>query len=504
MLFRSPTGGGAACSSPSPTSTSASAGGPRPDNFHAASNWTYHSIVIEEDFEPDPEEATTAIQLRPRAPWRIVIKDMGANRGPGTVVAILEDAKNVGASELYNSPGELHFTLPKDHPQISVIEPRQTHYSVQFRTGDGWYEKFAGLITDFDATDTDVVFYGIDYLGLLDFIVDERYDPSNPEKPSEKGGSKYVTTGKNSIRYIVMDQLAKAKALANSPVGFITVGSVATMNETLVVYSTYAPVLQFVVGLIDSHRAGTGKRTRLRVRRTNAGGYEFIVQDAPGQNRDNLRMRYGELVQGYRVVAFGNDWATRIHGIGRGKDGIKVLYDKMTGAGIPEATWGRFTQVRMFDGVSDANDLKRRIKQAATQSGKLGKNIGLGLRSGVLQPKDGFDVCDLFPLDIEDGSVSTGAFGSGYWACVGVTWECAAKDGKQNTTLSFQPKEDTVAPDSDLLTLQPLSTQKEWQIGWTSPNPLTVSSLYWLDQTTGKVYVRTDGTLVKEGITGTA
>lgn len=474
------------------------------DSKHAASAWEYASIEFTESFEADPEESTTAIQLRPRAPWRIVIMGMGANRGPGTIVAVIEDAKNVGASELYNSPGELHFTLPVNHPQLSVIEPRQTHYSVQFRQGDGWHEVFAGLMTDFDATDTDIVFYGIDYLGLLDFIVDERYDPSNPEKPSEKGGSKYVTTGKNSIRYIVMDQLAKAKALSNSPVGFITVGSVATMSETLTVYSTYAPVLQFIVGLLDSHRAGTGKRTRLRVRRTNVGGYEFIVQDDPGQVRDNLRMRFGELVQGYRVVAFGSDWATRVHGIGRAKDGIKVMYEARTAPGIDEAVWGRFTHVQMFDGVSDGNDLKRRLQQAATQSGKLGKQIGLGLRSLVLQPKDGFDVCDVFPIDIEHGSVSTSAFGSGYWSCVGVTWECNAADGKQNTTLSFQPREDSEAPDTDLLTLQPISAQAEWQIGWTDPNPLTATSRYWLDQTTGKVYLRVAGTLVAEGITGTA
>ena len=36
-----------------------------------------------------------------------------------------------------------------------------------------------------DATDVDVVFYGIDYLALLDLIADERYDASNPDKPAD-------------------------------------------------------------------------------------------------------------------------------------------------------------------------------------------------------------------------------------------------------------------------------------------------------------------------------
>lgn len=474
------------------------------DSQSAASDWRYASITFTASFEADPATASTAIQLRPRAPWRLVIKAMGALRGPGATVAVIEDAKNVGASEMYNSPGELHFTLPVDHPQISAIEPKQTHYSVEFRQGDGWHEVFAGLMWDFDATDTDVVFYGIDYLSLLDQMIDERYDPSNPNKPSEKGGSYYVTNGKNSISYIVRDQLTKARALPDSPVGFITVGAIATMSATLQVYSTYTPVLQFITGLLDSHRNGQNKRTRLRVRRTNVGGYEFIVQDNPGQVRDNLRMRYGELVQGYRVVAFGDQWATRVAGIGRAKDGIKVMYEQKKAAGISEGTWGRFTRVQLFDGVSDPADFARRIQQATIAGSKLGRNVGLGLRSGVLQPKDGYDICDNFPISIEHGSVSTAAFGSGYWTCVGITWQVSAQDGKQDTTLSFQPREDTTPPSEDLLTMQPISTQAEWQIGWTSPNPLVVGSKYWLDQTTGIVYVRVAGTLVAEGVTGTA
>jgi hypothetical protein len=473
------------------------------DNKQGASSWTYASITTTTAFEPDPEVNQNNIQLRIRAPWRIVIKGMAALRGPGTIVAVLEDAQNVGASEMYNSPGELHFTLPIDHPQLSVLEVKQTHYSVQFRTGDGWREKFAGLMWDFDATDTGIVFYGLDYLALLNLVSDERYDASNPERPSEKGGSKYVTSGKNSIRYIVMDQLNRERVTPNSPLGFITVGSVATMNETLVVYSTYSPRLTFITGLLDSHKNGTGKRTRIRCRQTTGGGYEWVVQDDPGQNRDNLRLRYGELVQGYRVVAFGNDWASRVNAIGRAKDGIKVLYKTALASGISESTWGRFSRATFIDGVSDENDLIRRTQQLAVAGGKLGKQIGLGIRTGWLQPKDGYDLCDRFPINIEHGSVSTSAFGSGYWNVVGITWEAEAQNGKQNTTLTFQPKEDAVAPNPDLLTLKPISTQSEWQIGYIPP-PSTAVSRFYYDGTTGIVYERVAGTLVAEGITGTA
>lgn len=480
------------------------------DNHNGLSDWEYSQLILSASFEPEPDTPQGAIQQRPRAKYRIIIRDMfetdgvtrKAGRGPGNIVAVLEDPKMPGASKLFNSPGELHFTLGAEHPMLSVIEPKQTHYAIEFRQGDGWREKYQGLMWDFDATDTDIVFYGIDYLALLDLVVDERYDPSNPDKAAEKGGSKYVTAGKNSISYIVTDQLTRAKGLANSPVGFIDVGPIATMDETLTVFSTYAPTLTFVTGLLDSHRAGSGKQTRLFVRQKNGGGYEWVVQDDPGVERDDLRLKFGEIVQGYRVVAFGEDWASRISGIGRAKDGIKVMYKTASAPGIDEEVWGRFSQVRMIDGVSDENDLTRRVRQAALHAGKLGKNVAVGLRSGVIGPEDGYTLCDQFPVSIEHGSVSTAAFGSGYWSVVGVTWTVDTKTDKQDTVLTLAPREDSTPPSEDLLLLQEISPQKEWQIGWTPP-PATATAAQWLDQDTGIAYKRTDGSVRVVGITGT-
>jgi hypothetical protein len=537
------------------------------DNFDGVSAWTYRSIVVTQDFD-QVAGASTRQQVRPRAPWRIVIREMAFNpvggnvtgtastdvittasahglavgspvrfsaltggegllvgdtyyvatvpstttftltgvdfttnitagtmtrvttRGPGKTVAVLEHASAVGASKVFNSPGEAHWTLQVDDPQLAVIEPRQTHYSIQFYTGDGWREVYAGLVWDADASERDVVFYGVDYLGLFDSVLDERYDASLPDKPAEKGGSKYVTPGKNSINYIVNDQLARAIAAPNSPVGFITKGAIASMTETVTVYSTYQPTLSFVTGLLDSHRQGTGKQTRIQVRLSTGGGYEVVVTDVdPPNARENFRLRYGELVQGYRVILFGDDWATRISGIGRTRDGIRVLYKTRTAPGISETVWGRFARATIVDGVSDENDLLRRVQQLATRAGKLGKQLGLGLRSDTLMPFDGYDITDAFPVHIQHGAIDTTALGSGYWTCMAVTWE-AGELGQQNTVLTLWPREDTVAPDTDLLVQRDIHTQSEWQIGWKAPDPLSATSKYWLDQETGIVYVR--------------
>lgn len=457
------------------------------DSKDGVSLWSYQTIVLSDDFVPDPEDApANGLQLRPRAPWRIVIKDMGANRGPGNVVAILENAQSVGAALMYNSPGEAHFTLKVDHPQISVIEPKQTHYSIQFYTGDGWREKFCGLVWDFDANERDVIFYGLDYLALYDYVMDESYDPAAPDKPHNKGGSKYVS---QKIRDIIIHHIDKMKALPNSPVGFITRGTIATMDERVTIFSTMVPSLQFMTGLMDSHRGGADKRTRVQVRPKTGGGYEIVVQDNPGQTRTNLRMRYGEMVQGYRTIAFGSNWATRINAIGRQRDGLKVNYERAKGP-LDESVWGRFAKATVVADVEDRLDLRRRAQHMAAASSMLGQQMGLGIRVGALGPRDGYDVTDKFPVSIQHGAVNTDNFGhDGLWVCLGVAWE-AGDQGQQQVVLTLRPPEGGSAPSGSLLDSVDISPQAEWQIGWTSPDVVNPTSKYWLDQTTGKVYTR--------------
>lgn len=471
----------------------------------ATSPWAYSgSFDIDTPFVEEPGQQDV-YRIRAKVPWRIVIRDMGVNRGPGDVIGIFENAKSIGASKMYNSPGELHFTLPVDHPQISILEPKQVHYAVEFYQGDGWREVFAGLLWDADATETDVVFYGVDYLGLFDFTYDENYIPSAPNRPAENGGSYYVTRGKNSIGYIVRDQLARAIALQNSPVGFISIAqSQGTLqrlfSETLTVYSTYEPTLSFVTGLLDSHRQGGGQRSRLEIKKS-AGTYSVYLSENPGRERPDLCLRYGELVQGYRVVFFGNEWGTRMHAVGRDRNGTRVRYTSKTGSGIDESIWGRFAKLNFIDGVSDGNDLDRRSQQMATALGKLGRRLGVGIRVGALSPFDGYDICDYLPVQIHHGAVDTDAFGSGFWTVMGVAWE-AGDQGEQSVVLTLLPREDSVAPSTDLIDLDPISPQLEWQVGWVQPDPLTNKSLYYLNQSTGTIYLRVSGGTAAQGITG--
>ena len=483
------------------------------DAREGVSNWVYATLILTSPFSPEPGSYTN-VQANPQAPWRIVIRNLyqadgvtkTVGRGPGQIVAVLEEAKNVGASIVYNSPGELHFTLLKNDPWCAVIEPKQVHYAVEFYSGDGWQEKFAGVIWDVDATDTDIVFKGIDYLALWDTLIDERYDPLKAEKSYKNNGSYYSNV---TLRTVVLDQLTWAHRQPDSWVGFITLKSanICAMDSKVTVYSTMQPTLSFISGLIDSHRQGTGKRTRISVRKNTAGGYELFVVDDPGTIRNDLELHYGELVQGYRIIYFGDNWANVQHVIGRNRDGVKVVYKTIKGKAFQPSTttYGRIATVAVMDGVQDPKDLERRGLQAAIASAKLGKQIAIGIRTQYLAPLQGWDITDVFHVLIQDEAVDTTRLGSGYWAAMAAAWE-ATDQGGQSIVLTLLPREDQSAPNPDLLPSDGnISTQPEWQIGWKAPDPLKAAATFWLDQSTGIVWRRNaDGTTTKYSVTGTA
>ena len=71
------------------------------------------------------------------------------------------------------------------------------------------------------------------------------------------------------------------------------------------------------MGLIDSHKQGTGREARFYVRPTTSPTprWEWALTDNWGKDRPNIRLEYGGLLNDFRVVALG-DFGTRVLGVG--------------------------------------------------------------------------------------------------------------------------------------------------------------------------------------------
>jgi len=466
------------------------------DRFNAETDWKYGQVTLTAPYVEQPGgEADLSQYRRDHPAFRIRIFKMGANRAPGVLAAEITDASNVGASEYFNAGGEFYFTIPATHPQVAVIEPYQVHYSLDVHTEEGWRAKAYGLITDFDATEDEVIFYGMDYLAVLARLVEERFDPTNAELPTDKGGAKYVD---KTIDYIIKDQLNKSRTTTNSPLAFITLGDVPAMPEKVTIYASFQHRLPFIGGLIDSYRAGTGRKTRLVCERDAAGAFKWRVLNDPGLDRDNLRMEYGGLVQGFRTVPF-SGWGTAVNAVGRTTLGTKVYSARKVAAGISEATYGAWPTTTMYQDIDDLNDLRRRTAQAAAQVAKVGKLMGIGIRVGSLGIKDMWDICDSVPILIQRGVVDTTRFGSGYWTIWGWNWQ-SYPDGHADLNLTLAPRQDTVPPNPDLIPSEPILDTPDFATGVGPPDDTAYPPVYsmapflYLDVETGDVYEKDEDT----------
>lgn len=477
------------------------------DVLGVASVWAYGTLALTVDWDvADPGAGDNVGYGRARLGFRIVLRAMGANRGPGALRAIIEDASNVGASAYVSAPGEAYFTLPATHPQVGECEPYKTHYAYeQYRNGK-WQEMFAGILTDFDATGDDCVVNGMDYIGLLALDVERR---SGTKAPAD-GGAKYPAGTK--ISAIIRDQLVQAKAVGNSTVGFITIPAAGTptfqtMGNEVSINASYRQRLEFIRGLIDSQRAGTGNRGRLVCRRvqgstadeTHGYSYEWNLLLDSGTSRPALRMEYGGLIQGFRIQAMG-DFAVSVLGIGRETGELKPFYKTGTSPGLTTAVWGNLARVAVWQDIDDENDLKRRVDQLAAESGRIGKRMALGLRVHGLGPFDGWDLTDSVPIDIVRGVVDTGHYapdvdGLSWWTIWGTEWRLSP-DQHDELTLVVRPREDALPPDPDLVVSKPFVPTPEWTLGHGAPVPATMAalSLYYMDADTGDVYALDEGT----------
>jgi hypothetical protein len=476
------------------------------DTLGQSSLWSTESqIVLNLGSEPDtdggglgfPPNATGYMKVRSRV--RIVLKDIDTanERRPGTVKAIIEDASNIGMSAYVNAPGEFFFTLPNSHPQVGECEPWQRHYALQQYRNGNWQTIANGLLTDFEAGHDDVVVYGLDYLGILSRSVDTRFPPKDTPIDADHahGGAKYI---EKRIDTIIKDQLDQARADTDSPTKFIHRGVIDSLDSEITIWSSFRARLDFIAGLIDSYRQGTGKRTRIRARYDPSQfQWEWDLRASPGVDRDNLRLEYGSLLNGYRVVAMGTDFATRAHGIGTTPNTVKPVYamDPAKGASdVLTGAFGNIQRVEMWNDVTDYNDVKRRVKQMRKESAKVGKRIALAIRVDGIDPFDGYDLTDNIPLDIDDGVVETERYGSGYWTIWGLEWRLSM-DGHDETSWVVRPREDDEPPDTDLIPSDPVHDTPEWQVGNGAPAPPSVTSLYYLDLDTGAVYTQNpDGT----------
>jgi len=127
---------------------------------------------------------------------RIRIFDIDpTTRGKGAERCIIYDAKDIGCEVFANDVGSAFWTLPVDHPAVPELVPLKRHYRVERYNGSTWTLIGAGLLSEYDATNDEIVYNGMDYMAMIDM----HYTPLLGPEPGATDSIKRVTTGTNTV-----------------------------------------------------------------------------------------------------------------------------------------------------------------------------------------------------------------------------------------------------------------------------------------------------------------
>jgi len=142
--------------------------------------------------------------------------------------AVIFDAKAIGISHTVNSVGEFFFTLQSDHAQISKVVPQKTFWrACRWDDRVGYYRVIGeGIVTNSEITPHEVIFYGVDKLGILNRTV----------VSADKIASGTSHTGTISSIHDTITR-STATAFAGATAGVVTTGNVqftATAHTFLV------------------------------------------------------------------------------------------------------------------------------------------------------------------------------------------------------------------------------------------------------------------------------
>lgn len=300
-----------------------------------------------------------------QSPFRITLWDTtGANRGRGSVKAVITDAKYIGVSAYLNEGGEMFFTLPYNHPQVNECQPLLRHYRVErWDEEDGIYRTVGnGLLQDYEASDNEVVFYGVDYLTALNQTV--------TDTASAISGAT-VTYNDKTISTIFQSEMSVARTTANSRLGFVTVE--ATINPSTKTYDFFTAGEQrtdFLRNICNIAQEGTttkvvfGNRTETP---TQAYNSFFLDMNYATATNNSLRLVYGGNVKRFSYSPNFKSLRTRAVVI------ATSIYNGIT----PTKIWSAFitSSLRTTYGMIDRVDVQENIISANTVSARAAYNL---------------------------------------------------------------------------------------------------------------------------------
>lgn len=363
------------------------------------------------------------IKINNQTLYRIILWETNTtDRGRGNIAAVIHDAKNVGVSSYLNEGGEMFFTLPYNHPQISECVPLERHYRVdRFDEEAGRYVAIGqGLLEDYEATENETVFYGLDYMMVLQKTI------TTPTTTT------LVTYNDKTFASIYQSEMTQAISSANSRLGFVSVALATSSAQNTWNHYTAVPLVinsatttydiftggeqrgSFLTNVANIAMEGTTNKiifgNTLESDTELYNGFFCDMNWSPTVNT-NVLLEYGGNVKSFSYSPNFRSLITRAQVIAtsiiNGVSPTKIWSSVATSTLAPVSTYGIieavFIEQDMATQATVDNKAKYRLYQSSPD--KI-KSISIAVKDGSIIPFKRYKLGDDIRVVINRGNVS--------------------------------------------------------------------------------------------------
>jgi hypothetical protein len=322
-----------------------------------------------------------------------------ASFGPGTKLAEIWDARNLGWSRYSRLPGKAFLTLAQTSPYLSLLTPLTTHCKVWRLTPNATTEVFDGAFLEYDSTGDDVVCDFFDYLALLSI---------------SRAGYKTLYPTKALGSEIVAPEWSSAKLATSSPLGFVSTGTIEDPlgTDAVTVIKTNNQFglldqmrLQLFYDLSEMGRANTTNRVSFEITRGATPTFTFLKNKG---SLSSMGLVLNGNVSDYHYLpnwsAYRNDLATIGTTIGGGA--TEVVSKDATAAlskGLRQDVFTIKTLLGIVGKATEADQQKAAADRMLKRAIQGMPALQLRLLRGAVDPDSGYAIDDRVPIEIGNG-----------------------------------------------------------------------------------------------------
>jgi len=364
-----------------------------------------------------------------RAEYAIELFASDGSFGPGTRLAEVWDARNIGWSTYDRLPGKAFFTQAQTSALLDLLDPLLTHVKIWRITPGSVSNVYSGVVVDYNSVGDDLIASCFDYKALL---------------AVSRAGFKTLYPSKLIGTEIASPEWTAAKTATSSPLAFVTTGVIedplGTDDLTPITSSPGFGTLdqqrlQLMFDLSEIGRANTTHHTTFDISRTAPHTFSFYKDK--GTTKDVAFVLNGN-VSDYNYLpnwlSYRNDVATiGMDAAGGPAEIVKADAGAAAARGLRQDVFPIQTLLGISGAATEADQQQAVTARALLKGLQLQPALQLNLLNGAHDPLAGYDVNDKVRVEIGNGKESF----STLWRVLGVT--CLVTEPGERLGIIVQP-----------------------------------------------------------------